>query len=132
VDSSKPSGYVRRPTLFSNSSSGRSFIAGEGYKTEYIISSEQLKDPVVADFVSAMEDIRGVRRFEYGGYSGSAPAQAVSTSTLIQQSPSVTFDTSTLENKMDLLIAAANDAWNYRVFEERQNRILDARKSQGQ
>lgn len=132
VDSSKPSGYVRRPTLFSKSSSGRSFIAGEGYKTEYIVSSEQLKDPVVADFVSAMEDIRGVRRFEYGGYSGSAPAQAVSTSTLIQQSPSVTFDTSTLENKMDQLIAAANDAWNYRVFEERQNRILDARKSQGQ
>jgi len=132
VDSSKPSGYVRRPTLFSNSSSGRSFIAGEGYKTEYIISSEQLKDPVVADFVSAMEDIRGVRRFEYGGYSGSAPAQPVSTSTLIQQSPSITFDTSTLENKMDSLIAAANDAWNYRVFEERQNRILDARKSQGQ
>jgi TP901 family phage tail tape measure protein len=82
VDYKKPQGFVSRPTLFTNSASGRSFSAGENYKTEYIVSSEQLKDPVVADFVSVMESNRGVRRFEAGGYSGTKPpAGATSSST---------------------------------------------------
>ncbi|MFD2961391.1 MULTISPECIES: phage tail tape measure protein [Olivibacter] len=68
-DNGKPVGWVRRPTIFTNSSSGRPFIAGEGYKPEYIISSEQLKDPVIADFVAMMEANRGIRRFEQGGYN---------------------------------------------------------------
>ncbi|HEY4149305.1 MAG TPA: hypothetical protein VGM41_10265 [Chitinophagaceae bacterium] len=72
VDYTKPSGFVRRPTLFANSSSGRQFFAGEGYKSEYVVSSEQLKDPVVADFVSTMEAHRGVKRFENGGYTTQA------------------------------------------------------------
>lgn len=69
VDYSKPSGWVKRPTLFANSASGRPFIAGEGNKTEYIISSQQLKDPVVANFVGMIEANRGVKMFENGGYS---------------------------------------------------------------
>lgn len=69
VDYSSPKGYVNRPTLFAGSAA-RPFIAGEGNKTEYIISSQQLRDPVVADFVTAIEANRGVRRFEAGGYSG--------------------------------------------------------------
>ena len=76
VDTSKPAGWVKRPTLFANSSTGRSFTAGEGYKSEYIISSEQLKDPVVADFVSTMEAHRGVRRFENGGYTSTSTNSA--------------------------------------------------------
>ncbi len=72
VDYSAPNGYVRRPTLFANSTSGRPFIAGEKYKTEYIISSQQLKDPVIADFVGMMEGRRGVSRFEQGGYSSNS------------------------------------------------------------
>ncbi len=76
VDYSIPQGFVNRPTLFKGSQSGRPFVAGEGNKTEYIVSSEQLKDPVVADFVKTMESYRGVRRFESGGYSNAQPRQA--------------------------------------------------------
>lgn len=85
VDYKKPQGYVRSPTLFANSASGRSFTAGEKFKTEYIVSSDQLKDPVVADFVNTMESHRGVRRFEAGGYSNAtirvSPSKTVSNST---------------------------------------------------
>ena len=129
VDSSSPSGFVRRPTLFNNSSSGRSFIAGEGNKTEYIISSEQLKDPVIADFVSAIEGIRGVKRFESGGYSNTTIVQPTSQPAIIQQAPQVIVNTEGLEKKMDDFISAAENAWNYRVFEEKQEKILDARKN---
>jgi hypothetical protein len=69
VEKRKPSGWVKSPTLFANSASGRDFIAGEKHKGEYIISSEQLKDPVISNFVGMMEANRGVRRFEAGGYS---------------------------------------------------------------
>ncbi|MBB2149185.1 phage tail tape measure protein [Pedobacter gandavensis] len=128
-DKSSPSGFVRRPTLFSNSSSGRPFIAGEGYKTEYIISSEQLKDPVIADFVSTVEDMRGVRRFEQGGYSNQTVTSTISKPPAAQPAPSITFDTKPLENKMDQFIYLAKDAWNYRIFEEKQNKILEARNN---
>lgn len=74
VNYSDPRGFVKRPTLFANSSSGRPFIAGEKYKTEYIISSQQLRDPVIADFVGMMEGRRGIAQFEQGGYSSSAQA----------------------------------------------------------
>jgi len=127
-DRSSPSGFVRRPTLFSNSSSGRPFIAGENYKTEYIVSSDQLKDPVIADFVGAIEGIRGVRRFEYGGYSNEQSQPSAVSSTVIQPSPGMNFNTKVLEEKMDQFILAANDAWNYRIFEERQKAILEARE----
>lgn len=128
-DKSTPSGYVRRPTLFSNSSSGRSFIAGEGYKTEYIVSSEQLKDPVIADFVSAIEGIRGVRRFEFGGYSNNTATPTVAPTSIPHAPQNITVDLKSLEYKMDLFIRAANNAWNYRIFEEKQNEILEARKN---
>lgn len=128
-DKSSPSGFVRRPTLFSNSSSGRPFIAGEGYKTEYIISSEQLKDPVVADFVSTMEDIRGVRRFEYGGYSNQTVTSTSTTPPVTQPSNQFILNTKVLEDKMDDFIFEARNAWNYRVFEEKQNAIIEARNN---
>jgi hypothetical protein len=73
VDYSNPSGWVNRPTLFKNSSSGNPFIAGEGHKTEYIVSSEQLKNPQIADFVNTIEAHRTVKRFENGGYSNAMP-----------------------------------------------------------
>jgi hypothetical protein len=127
-DRTSPSGFVRRPTLFSNSSSGRPFIAGENYKTEYIVSSDQLKDPVIADFVGAIEGIRGVKRFEYGGYSNEQSQPSAVSSTVVQQSPGMNLNTKVLEDKMDQFILAANDAWNYRIFEERQKAILEARE----
>lgn len=128
-DRSAPAGYVRRPTLFSNSSSGRSFIAGEGYKTEYIISSEQLKDPAIADFVNSIEAIRGVKRFEAGGYSNSQAPALSSTTAILPPVTQVNINTAVLEEKMDRFIRAADNAWNYRTFEEKQIEILDARNN---
>ncbi|RYE07720.1 MAG: hypothetical protein EOP44_03180 [Sphingobacteriaceae bacterium] len=80
IDYNSPQGYVKRPTLFAGSAA-RPFLAGEGNKTEYIISSEQLRDPVIANFVGAMEANRGVRRFEAGGYSNAKLKSENTTST---------------------------------------------------
>lgn len=71
VDYSKPQGYVKRPTLFAKSDSGRPFIAGEGNRTEYIVSSKQLQDPAIANFVGMIEANRKVRMFEMGGFTSS-------------------------------------------------------------
>lgn len=54
----QPKGWVRKPTIFANSASGRPFSAGENNRTEYVVSSDQLRDPLVADFVSMMESGR--------------------------------------------------------------------------
>lgn len=134
VDYNNPEGYVRRPTLFANSSSGRNFIAGEGYKTEYIVSSEQLKDPVVANFVGMMENNRGVKMFEQGGYSSSATA-ATKTST----PPASTNDNSSaridrLEGMMERLIATVKAVDEKPVnfynttFEQKNARTVQIRK----
>lgn len=54
----QPKGWVRKPTVFSNSASGGAFSAGENHMAEYIVSSDQLRDPLVADFVAMMESGR--------------------------------------------------------------------------
>lgn len=102
VSNTMPSGWVKRPTLFTNSASGRPFIAGEGNKSEYIISSQQLRDPVIANFVGMMEGIRGVRQFEAGGYS-SVPAAAQRAAAIVTPS------TPTANERLDRIEAAIAD-----------------------
>ncbi|MGJ1424566.1 phage tail tape measure protein [Sphingobacterium spiritivorum] len=57
TDERKPEGWVNRPTIFT-SAGGNQFSAGENNMREYVISSEQLRDPRIADFVGMMESNR--------------------------------------------------------------------------
>ncbi|MGN2373457.1 phage tail tape measure protein [Sphingobacterium spiritivorum] len=57
TDERKPQGWVNRPTIFT-SAGGNQFSAGENNMREYVISSEQLRDPRIADFVGMMESNR--------------------------------------------------------------------------
>ncbi|MGJ1432906.1 phage tail tape measure protein [Sphingobacterium spiritivorum] len=57
TDERKPEGWVTRPTIFT-SAGGNRFSAGENNMREYVISSEQLRDPRIADFVGMMESNR--------------------------------------------------------------------------
>lgn len=50
-------GWVREPTMFTNSF-GNVFSAGENRMPEYVVSSAQLQDPRVADFVNMLESNR--------------------------------------------------------------------------
>jgi TP901 family phage tail tape measure protein len=129
VDYKKPQGWVSSPTLFKNSASGRSFTAGEKYKTEYIVSSEQLKDPVVRDMVGAMEANRGVRRFEAGGYSNATAKLTVpnttSTSTTVVQ-----VDNSELVKEMRLTREAFKNVkvtQDYRAVKELDEKMAQIR-----
>ncbi|MGJ1366271.1 phage tail tape measure protein [Sphingobacterium spiritivorum] len=57
TDEGRPEGWVNRPTIFT-STGGNQFSAGENNMREYVISSEQLRDPRIADFVGMMESNR--------------------------------------------------------------------------
>lgn len=61
--SKDPAGWVSSPTLFELGQ--RSFVAGEKYKKEYVISSDMLKDPVIN---------ATARQMEYYRTSGARPA----------------------------------------------------------
>lgn len=63
--SSKPSGFVNKPTLFSNSASGQNFIAGEA-GAEWIAPYWMLQNPVTANAIGTLEGIRQ-RGFASGG-----------------------------------------------------------------
>ncbi|WP_374949638.1 phage tail tape measure protein [Mucilaginibacter sp.] len=106
IDYKQPKGYVKQPTLFKSSASGRPFSAGEKFKTEYIISSEQLKDPVVADFARMLDSGRKVRQFEYGGYSGTATGAAPS----FNNSSSTGIDSNPRLDKMERLLLGFMEA----------------------
>lgn len=66
--SKNPAGYVSKPTLFNLGQ--RSFIAGENYKTEYVIPSTMLQDPYFAGQAKQMEMYRTTGRHPLSG-SGS-------------------------------------------------------------
>lgn len=87
----KAQGKVNEPTLFTNSM-GNQFTAGENHMPEYVISSEQLRDPRIANFVDMME---AGRINQIGNLTKQSP--------VIVQNNS---DTSVLESKMDLLYQA--------------------------
>ncbi|MBS7565068.1 phage tail tape measure protein [Mucilaginibacter sp. Bleaf8] len=132
VDYKKPQGWVRSPTLFKNSASGREYTAGEKFKTEYIVSSEQLKDPVISDFVGAMEANRGVRRFEAGGFSNAVKKvqQPVTVQTPAAPAPPPV-DLSPLVDEMRMTrhaVANMKLTFSNRIFkknEEKMQEILD-------
>ena len=77
-----PEGFVNQPTFFSNSSTGKPFIAGEGYKKEYIISNSMLQVPQFAHWAGVMEAYRQNRTFENGGST-----QATASSVVVQADP---------------------------------------------
>lgn len=87
----KAQGKVNEPTLFTNSM-GNQFTAGENHMPEYVVSSEQLRDPRIANFVDMME---AGRINQIGSLTAQSP--------VIVQNNS---DTSVLESKMDLLYQA--------------------------
>lgn len=77
-----PEGFVNQPTFFSNSSTGKPFIAGEGYKKEYIISNSMLQVPQFAHWAGVMEAYRQNRTFENGGST-----QATASNVVVQADP---------------------------------------------
>ncbi|MGJ1308537.1 phage tail tape measure protein [Sphingobacterium multivorum] len=87
----KAQGKVNEPTLFTNSL-GNQFTAGENHMPEYVISSEQLRDPRIANFVDMME---AGRINQIGSLTAQSPV-------IVQNN----YDTSVLESKMDLLYQA--------------------------
>ncbi|WP_454880667.1 phage tail tape measure protein [Sphingobacterium detergens] len=97
----KAEGWVNEPTLYTNSL-GNQFTAGENHMPEYIISSEQLRDPRIANFVGMME---AGRTNQIESLSNQAP--------VIVQNNS---DNSVLENKMDLLYQAMKAVGDKKVI----------------
>lgn len=95
-----PQGWVRKPTVFGNSASGRAFSAGENFMSEYVVSSDQLRDPLVADFVSMME---AGRTSEIAGL--------MPQTTVVQQQS----DNSRLEGLMVQMIQAYNQTQDKKV-----------------
>lgn len=67
--SNNPSGYVNSPTVFSNSASGKPFLAGEA-GSEFIIPNWMLQDPLIANNVEMLDAIR-TRGYAGGGYNNS-------------------------------------------------------------
>ncbi len=63
--SDKPAGFVDKPTYFTNSSSGRDFIAGEAGK-EWIAPNWMLDNPYTANTIEMLEAIR-TRGYASGG-----------------------------------------------------------------
>ncbi|GAB2780259.1 hypothetical protein GCM10027275_24750 [Rhabdobacter roseus] len=116
--STQPAGYVNRPTLFDLG--GRSYIAGEKYKQEYVIPNDMLKDPVMAATVAQMEQWR---------LSGTKPSQAVAqgaagteggTSTAALESLMMMHIEETRSLRMAMLSGAISTQLNYRTVEETQ------------
>ncbi|MGA6117132.1 phage tail tape measure protein [Sphingobacterium anhuiense] len=83
-------GWVREPTMFTNSF-GNVFSAGENRMPEYVVSSAQLQDPRVADFVNMLESNR------------TNQISSLSNSPVIVQNNT---DMGSLEAKMEMLIQA--------------------------
>jgi len=77
--SDKPSGYVNGPTVFSNSASGKPFLAGEAGR-EFIVPYWMLQDPLVANNVEMLDAIR-TRGYANGGYNTSSTQSSVSSKT---------------------------------------------------
>ena len=67
--SNDPQGFTKGSTLYTNSASGKPFIAGEAGK-EWISPSWMVNDPVIGPNIQALESIR-VRGFAAGGSNGS-------------------------------------------------------------
>lgn len=112
----QPKGWVRKPTVFSNSASGGAFSAGENHMAEYIVSSDQLRDPLVADFVAMMES----------GRKNDIPN--LMPQTTIVQTPA---DNSRLEGLMMQMIKAYNESsekkvvFVYQEFEEMRDKKVN-------
>lgn len=85
-------GFVSKTTLFTNSASGRPFIAGEA-GAEWIAPNWMVQSPRYANIIGMLEGARQDKRtFAVGGYNGPAAS-----------GPSgATIDTSRLENEMRL------------------------------
>lgn len=114
--SGNPEGWVARPTLFNLGR--RSYVAGEGYKKEYVISNAMLQNPAVADFAGTLEALRQQRFFANGGNTAMTPA----TTPVQMMDPRI-------NEMVKLLSVIANKQgeWNYSVLENYQNLIKDTR-----
>ncbi|MCW3120422.1 MAG: phage tail tape measure protein [Chitinophagaceae bacterium] len=114
--SGNPEGWVSRPTLFNLGR--RSYVAGEGYKKEYVISNAMLQNPAVADFAGTLEALRQQRYFANGG--STAMSQAATPATMMDPR---------ISEMVKLLSVIANKpgGWNYSVLEDYHNLIKDTR-----
>ncbi|MBC8053730.1 MAG: phage tail tape measure protein [Sphingobacteriaceae bacterium] len=112
---SDPAGYVDKETYFAKSATGRPFVAGEAGR-EWIAPNWMLQNPRTANIIGMLEAARQEKRaFAMGGFNdaGQAPAQQINM-------PSINFDTTKLEDRLDRLIGAAEDAWNMNTFTKRK------------
>jgi TP901 family phage tail tape measure protein len=121
--SSNPQGYVKSPTLFNLGE--RSFIAGENYKQEYVVSSALLKDPYFAAQAEQMEMFRMTGKHPMSGAGadqGSGQSSNVEALIMMQ-----------VEESRRLRIALESGAikllFNSTAFEEHQKYIDYIRES---
>lgn len=95
--SNDPQGYTQGATLYTNSASGKNFIAGEEGE-EWISPSWMVNDPVIGPNIAALENIR-VRGFAAGGSNGTElPVFSQGTSTQGQA-----IDTASIANTINTL-----------------------------
>ncbi|WP_428663565.1 phage tail tape measure protein [Runella sp.] len=70
VNKGEAAGRVDRPTLFGQSA----FVAGEGFRPEYIIPWRMMQDPVVANMAGMIEDLRP-RYYSSAGNTPPSPSK---------------------------------------------------------
>lgn len=117
--SDNPEGFVSQPTVFTNSASGKPFLAGEAGK-EYIIPSWMLNNPIVANTVGMMEGIR-TRGYATGGYNNLPPGTTT---------PSSNGDlVGTLNLLAGILSNGIQANLNYDVYNTTNDRINASRES---
>lgn len=127
-----PSGYVNSPTLFNQGR--RSFVAGEAGR-EFVISNRALQDPVVADF-ARLTDV-AQKTGNYGSLSASRTNPSESFGTLgvgssIRGNDDMGMSGAMLAElramRQDIKEQAAKSVdFNFRTFEDKQNRIQEIR-----
>lgn len=121
-----PAGYVSRSTLFRNSASGRSFIAGEAGR-EWIAPNWMVNSPKYANIIGMLESARREKRF----FANGGPTDDSTTSDFAG------YDFSRLEGLLVEVLSAQRQANNkkvvfeYKTFEEFKTDIEYARTSQG-
>lgn len=105
-----PAGYVSNATLFRNSASGRSFVAGEAGK-EWIAPNWMLTNPKTAAIINSLEVVRKEKRmYAAGGFNSDTSNSTFSPGQM-------GYDFYRLESLMVGMIEAQNRANNKKVYQ---------------
>jgi len=126
--SNDPQGFTTGPTLYTQSASGKPFIAGEA-GTEYIIPNWMVNDPVIGPQIDDLERIR-TKGYVSGGYNTDVPmisdSSNKSTQMVYQSDPSLIAAVNTLNS---ILAEGIQARLNHDILVKDQSAIDSAKKS---